>query len=149
MMNGTVNIQNKRATFEYHILDKYITGIQLMGTEVKSVRQGKVNLGDAYCTFIEGEVYILNLHIAEYSHGSFYNHEIKRSRKLLLTKQEMRKISNKLKDAGTTLIPLRMFFSDRGFAKLEIGLAKGKQDHDKRESIKERDAKKEIGRHHR
>lgn len=145
-MSENIYIKNKRATFEYHILEKYEAGIQLLGTEIKSVRAGKVTLSDAYCSFVSDELYVFNLHIAEYSHGSFYNHQPKRDRKLLLTKRELKKIANRLKDQGITLIPLAMYLNDRGYAKLEIGLAQGKKLYDKRESIKERDAKIEIGR---
>lgn len=140
---------NKKAFFEYHILDKYVAGMQLLGTEIKSVRQSKVNLTDAYCAFLEEDLYVFNLHIAEYSHGSFYNHESKRNRKLLLTKKELRKLHTKLKDKGMTVVPLSLFISDRGFAKLEIGLAQGKNLHDKRDSIKERESKIELSRIHR
>jgi SsrA-binding protein len=141
-----LNIKNKKAYFEYHILEKYEAGIQLLGTEIKSVRAGKVTIADAYCTFVNEELYVFNLHIAEYSHGSFYNHQPKRDRKLLLNKKELKKLSNKLKDQGITIIPLSMFINDRGFAKIEIGLAQGKKLFDKRESMKERDAKVEMGR---
>ncbi len=141
-----VAVSNKRAYFEYHILDTYIAGVQLLGTEIKSVRQAKVNLNDAYCAFVNEELYVFNMHISEYSHGSFYNHEAKRNRKLLLTKKELKKLHAKLKDVGTTVVPLKLFISDRGFAKLEIGLAKGKNVHDKRDTIKERESKIELSR---
>lgn len=140
------SIKNKKAYFEYHILDKYIAGIKLLGTEIKSIRAGKVNITDGYCTFIQDELYVLNLHISEYSHGSFYNHAPTRERKLLLNKKELRKLSGKLKDKGLTVIPLSLFISERGFAKLEIGLAQGKKLYDKRESIKERESKVALGR---
>jgi SsrA-binding protein len=145
-MSNDLNIKNKKAYFEYHIIEKYEAGIQLLGTEIKSVRAGKVNITDAYCAFVSEGLYAFNLHISEYTHGSFYNHEPKRDRKLLLNKKELRKISNKLKDQGITIIPLSMFINDRGFAKLEIGVAQGKKLFDKRESMKERDAKIEMGR---
>ena len=146
MSEANLHIANKRAYFEYHILDKYVAGLQLLGTEIKSVRQSKVNLADAYCAFLDEELYVFNMHIAEYSHGSFYNHESKRNRKLLLSKKELRKLKVKLQDKGVTIIPLSMFISDRGFAKLEIGLAQGKNLHDKRDSIKERESKIELSR---
>ncbi len=141
-----IQIKNKRAFFEYHILDTYIAGVQLLGTEIKSIRQGKANLSDAYCAFIEDILYIRNLHISEYSHGSFYNHEAKRDRVLLLKKNELKKLSAKLIDKGLTVIPLRMFINERGYAKVEIGLAQGKKLHDKRDSIKERESKVELAR---
>lgn len=145
-MDSQIYIKNKRATFEYFILDKYEAGIQLLGTEIKSIRAGKANITDGYCIFVNNELYVFNLHISEYSHGSFYNHDPVRNRKLLLNKKELKKLQNKLKDQGMTVIPLALFINDRGFAKLEIGLAQGKKIHDKRDSIKERDAKIEMGR---
>lgn len=141
-----IQIKNKRAFFEYQILDTYVAGIQLLGTEIKSIRQGKANLSDSYCAFIEDILYIRNLHISEYSHGSFYNHEAKRDRALLLKKNELKKLSAKLIDKGLTVIPLKMFVNERGYAKVEIGLAQGKKLHDKRDSIKERESKVELAR---
>lgn len=145
-MSEDLQIKNKRAYFEYHILDTYTAGIKLLGTEIKSIRAGKANLSDAYCLFLNNELFVFNMHIAEYAHGSFYNHEPKRDRKLLLTKKEMKKLAGRATEKGFSIIPLRLFISDRGFAKLEIGLAQGKKLHDKRESMKEKDAKIEIGR---
>lgn len=144
--SNNVQVSNKRAYFEYHILDTYTAGLQLLGTEIKSIRQGKANLTDAYGAFVDQDLYVFNMHIAEYSHGSFYNHESKRNRKLLLNKKEIKKIRLGLQDKGITLVPLKLFISDRGFAKLEIGLAQGKKLHDKRESIKERESKVELSR---
>lgn len=144
MSTSTINIKNKKASFEYHILETFTAGIKLLGTEIKSIREAKANISDAFCTFINGELYIRNLHISEYSHGSFYNHEAKRDRKLLLTKKELKKLVVKGEDKGLTIIPLRIFISQRGFAKLEIALAQGKKAFDKRESIKERDVKREM-----
>lgn len=146
MSGNNVNIRNKKAYFEYHILDKYTAGIQLLGTEIKSVRESKVNISDAFCAFIDGQLYVRNMHIAEYSHGSFYNHESKRDRILLLQKKELKKLLQRTKEKGLTIIPLYMFINERGFAKMEIGLAQGKKEFDKRDSIKERDAKVELGR---
>lgn len=146
MLGNNVNIKNKKAYFEYHILDKYTAGIQLLGTEIKSIRESKANISDAFCAFIDGQLYVRNMHIAEYSHGSFYNHESKRDRILLLQKKELKKLLQRTKEKGLTIIPLYMFINDRGFAKLEIGLAQGKKEFDKRDSIKERDAKVELGR---
>ena len=141
-----INIKNKRASFEYHLLDRYVAGIALLGTEIKSIREGKANINDSFCAFLEDGLYIRNMHIAEYSFGSFYNHEAKRDRKLLLTKKELKKLRTKGEEKGFTIVPLRIFISERGFAKVEIALAQGKKDFDKRETIKERDTKREIDR---
>src|SRR6202012_2739569 len=119
----------------------------LVGTEVKSIRDGKVNFVDSFCVFFKGELWVRNMHIAEYRLGTTNNHLAVHDRKLLLTKRELRKLENKLKETGYTIVPLRIFFSEKGLAKLEIGLGKGKKNYDKRESIKERDTKKEIQRH--
>ena len=143
-MGSDININNKKATFEYYILEDFTAGIKLLGTEIKSIREGKANISDAFCTFINGELYVRNLHISEYSHGSFYNHEAKRDRKLLLTKKEIKKLVVKGEDKGLTIIPLKIFISDRGFAKMNIALAQGKKAFDKRESMKERDVKREM-----
>lgn len=140
------SIKNKRAFFEYHILEKYVAGIQLLGTEIKSIRQGKANLNDAFCSFLNEHLYVRNMHVAEYSNGSFYNHEAKRDRVLLLTKKEMRKLREKSEEKGYTIVPLQIFISERGFAKLEIALAQGKKTFDKRETIKERESKIELDR---
>src|ERR1700759_3039070 len=145
-MSQDLYIKNKKAYFEYQILDKYIAGIKLLGTEIKSIREGKANVNDAFCTFIDGQLYVRNLHVAEYSMGSFYNHEAKRDRVLLLNKKELKKLQTRSEEKGLTIIPLALFISDRGFAKLEIGLAQGKKLFDKRETIKERDNKIELSR---
>lgn len=145
-LSSAIHIKNKKAYFEYHILDTYIAGIRLLGTEIKSIREAKVNINDAFCSFFENDLYIRNMHIAEYSHGSFYNHEAKRDRQLLLTKKELKKLKSKADERGFTIVPLRMFISDRGFAKVEIALAQGKKDFDKRDTIKERDSKRELAR---
>lgn len=139
-----LNIQNRRASFEYAFLLRFDAGIQLTGTEIKSVRAGKVSIAEAYCIFIKDELYIRNMHIEEYAQGNIYNHEPKRDRKLLLRKVELSKLKNKIKDKGLTIIPLRLYLSDSGYAKLEIALAKGKKIYDKRESIKEREMKRKI-----
>ncbi|MCF8284769.1 MAG: SsrA-binding protein SmpB [Sphingobacteriales bacterium] len=146
-MSENITIKNKKAYFEYHILDKYECGIELLGTEIKSIRSGKANLTDGFCTFVGNELYAFNIHISEYSMGSFYNHEPKRNRKLLLTKKELRKLQIKTQDKGMTIVPLQIFFNERGFAKMEIALAQGKKLHDKRDTMKERDAKIEISRY--
>lgn len=141
-----INIRNKRAYFEYEILDKYVAGIQLVGTEIKSVRNSKASIVEAYCRFSKDELYIINMNISEYDFGNINNHVARRDRKLLLQKKEMNKLRQKLKESGLTIIPLRMFINDRGLAKLEIGLAKGKKLHDKRESLKQKDAKRDMDR---
>ena len=141
-----VDIKNRRASFEYFFLEEFTAGLQLTGTEIKSIRQGKVNFQDAYCLFMDGELFIRSLHISPYTEGTHYNHDPLRDRKLLLTKREMRKLSENLKDQGLTIIPVRLFTSDRGFAKLNIALAKGKKLYDKRDSIKEKDIKRETDR---
>ena len=145
-MSQDTYIKNKKAYFEYAILDKYTAGIKLLGTEIKSIREGKANLNDAFCTFIDNQLYVRNLHISEYSHGSFYNHEAKRDRVLLLNKKELKKLQTRGEEKGLTIVPLAMFISERGFAKLEIGLAQGKKTYDKRETMKERDTKVEMDR---
>ncbi|HUH17880.1 SsrA-binding protein SmpB [Albibacterium sp.] len=145
-LSSDINVKNKKAYFEYHILDKYIAGISLLGTEIKSIRSGKVNINDSFCSFLDGDLHIRNMHISEYSHGSFYNHEARRDRKLLLTKKELKKLLVKGEERGYTIVPLRMFISSRGFAKLEIALAQGKKDFDKRDTIKDRENKRELDR---
>ncbi|MFN3951698.1 MAG: SsrA-binding protein SmpB [Thermaurantimonas sp.] len=145
-MEKRVSIQNRRARFEYEVLDKYIAGMVLTGTEIKSIRQSKVNLTDSYCYFKGEELFVKNLHIAEYTHGNIMNHNPLRDRKLLLTHRELRKLKESVKNQGLTIVPLSLFISDRGFAKLEIALVRGKKLYDKRESIKERDQKREMDR---
>ncbi|HVU53460.1 MAG TPA: SsrA-binding protein SmpB [Puia sp.] len=140
-------IKNRSAYHDYFIEDKYDAGMVLAGTEVKSIREGKVNFVDSFCTFHNGELWVKNMHIAEYRMGTTNNHIAVHDRKLLLTRRELRKLENKLKDKGYTIIPLRIFFSEKGLAKMEIGLARGKKQYDKRESIKERDTQKEIKRY--
>ncbi len=118
----------------------------MLGTEIKSIREGKADINDAFCAFLDGNLYVRNMQIAEYSHGSFYNHEAKRDRTLLLNKKEISKLRTKIEEKGFTIIPLKIFTTDRGFAKLEIGLAQGKKIYDKRETLKDRDAKVEMAR---
>lgn len=142
----TVNIKNKRATFEYQILDTYVAGIMLTGTEIKSIRQSRVSLQDAYCYFSGEGLYVKGMNIAPYGEGTYYNHDPLRERKLLLQKKELKKLAGKLLDQGLTIVPLRLFINDRGFAKLEIALAKGKKLYDKREDIKSRDVAREVER---
>jgi SsrA-binding protein len=142
--SNDINIRNRQATFEFELLDKYVAGLVLMGTEIKSIREGKVNLQDGYCYFNNGELFVKGINITPYAQGTHYNHEAQRERKLLLKKTEIGKLETKVEEKGLTLIPVRLFINDRGFAKLEIALARGKKLHDKRESIKERDVKREL-----
>lgn len=141
-----IEIRNRRASFEYFFIEKFTAGVMLMGTEIKSIRQGKVNLTDAYCLFLNEELYIRQMNISKYNEGTHYNHEPLRDRKLLLTKKEIKKLQNKLKDQGLTIVPTRMYISDRGFAKIDIALAKGKKLYDKRDTIKEKDVKRSMER---
>ncbi|MBC3785454.1 SsrA-binding protein SmpB [Spirosoma utsteinense] len=141
-----VDVRNRRASFEYSFLEKFTAGVVLTGTEIKSARQGKVSLQDAYCLILNDELYIRQMNISLYNEGTHYNHEPLRDRKLLLNKREIKRISEKLKDQGLTIVPIRMFTNDRGFAKIEIALAKGKKLFDKRDSIKERDVQREMQR---
>ncbi len=141
-----INIKNKQATFQYELLEKFVAGIALMGTEIKSIREGKVNLQDGFCYFHSGQVLAKGINITPYSQGTHYNHEAARERKLLLKKSEITRLESKVEEKGLTLIPIRLFINERGFAKLEIALARGKKIHDKRNSIKERDVKRELSR---
>ena len=141
-----ISIKNKKAFFDYEILDTYIAGIQLAGTEIKSIRGSKASLVDSYGSFWAGELYVKNMHIAEYELGTCNNHIAKRDRKLLLHKKELAKIQKKAKEGGITIVPLKLFINDRGLAKLEISLAKGKKTYDKRESLKLKDDTREMDR---
>lgn len=145
-MSNNINIKNRRASFEYEFLEKFTTGIQLTGTEIKSVRAGKVNITDGFCFLSNGELFIKNMYIAEYEQGTYNNHEPKRTRKLLLNRNEIDKLQRKKKDVGLTIIPLSLFINKKGFAKLDIALAKGKKLHDKREDLKAKDTKREMDR---
>jgi SsrA-binding protein len=140
-------IRNRSAYHEFFIEEKYEAGMVLAGTEVKSIRVGKVSFADSFCTFFKSELWIRNLHIAEYRFGTTNNHIAVHDRKLLLNRKELRKLENKLKDKGYTIVPLRIFLSEKGLIKIEIGLAKGKKLYDKRETIKERDTQREIKRY--
>lgn len=139
-------LKNRQAYHEYFIDAKYEAGMVLLGTEVKSLREGRASFNDSYCLVHKGEIWLKSLHIAEYSHGNANNHDPLRDRKLLLEKREIKKIEGKLKEKGHTIIPLRIFFSNKGLAKIEIGLAKGKKLHDKRDSIKKKDVEREMKR---
>ena len=140
-------IRNRSAYFEFHVEDTYVAGLVLLGTEIKSLREGRANFNDAYCYFnSRGEIFIRSLHISEYSHGTSANHDPLRERKLLLHKKELRKLATRIKEKGLTIIPLRIFINEKGLAKMEIGVAKGKKLYDKRESIKRRDSDREIKR---
>lgn len=145
-MENQIKIKNKKAYYEYFISEKYVAGIQLAGTEIKSIRTGKVSLSEAYCNFKNDELFVINMHIAEYQFGTHYNHEPKRDRKLLLTKRELRKLGIKIKEKGFTVIPTLLFINENGLAKLEIGVAKGKKLYDKRETIKTKDNKRDLDR---
>lgn len=145
-MNNDVNIKNKRARHDYEFLETFTAGLQLLGTEIKSIRQGKANLVDSYCYFQGDELFVKNMHIAEYDHGNIYNHEPLRERKLLLTRHELNKLQKKLKDLGLTVVTTRLYIGKNGWAKLDIALAKGKKTHDKRDSLKEKQAKRDMDR---
>ena len=145
-LKSEVNIKNRRATFDYEILERYVAGIQLFGTEIKSIRESKASLADSYCQFVGSELYAKQMHIAQYQFGSYANHEVLRDRKLLMNKRELRKLSKAVKDTGKTIIPLRMFINDKGLAKLEIALCQGKHSYDKRQSLREADDKREMSR---
>jgi len=146
-MQQNINIKNKRARFDYEILDTYTAGIVLGGTEIKSIRLGKANLSQSFCEFNDnGELFVVNMQVDEYSHGSYYNHKPKAERKLLLNKRELKKLRKEVTTSGLTIIPLNLFINDRGLAKVNIGLAKGKKLYDKRDSIKDRDTKRNLDR---
>ncbi len=151
-MSNIINIKNKKARHDFELLDKFVAGIQLYGTEIKSIRAGKASLNDAYCVLIPSagkpgkpEIYV-KMHISEYSHGTYANHDPKRMRKLLLTRKEINKIDKKVKASSLTIVPTRLFINDKGLAKLEFHIARGKKYHDKRESLKQNDDKREMDR---
>jgi SsrA-binding protein len=142
----SVSIRNKKALHEYHFIDTYVAGMVLRGTEIKSIRQSKVNMQDAFCVIKDDEIWVANMHISIYTEGTHYNHQPKSDRKLLMKKREIEKLRRGLDEKGLTVIPIKLFINDRGLAKLEIALAKGKKLHDKRDDIKERDIKREMQR---
>jgi SsrA-binding protein len=141
-----MEIKNRSAYFEYFIDDKYVAGMALLGTEVKSLREGKASFNDSYCLFQKGELWIKSLHISEYTHGSVNNHDPVRERKLLLKKTEIKRLQARMKEQGYTIVPLRIFFNEKNLAKIEVGLARGKKMHDKRDTIRKRDTEREIKR---
>ncbi|MBL1279562.1 MAG: SsrA-binding protein SmpB [Fluviicola sp.] len=145
-MKNQINIKNKKARFEYHLIDRFVAGIVLTGTEIKSIRNNKASILEAYCVFDHGEVWIRNMHITAYENGSFYNHKPRSDRKLLLSKKEINKIEKFLKVKGNTIVPLKMFISEKGWAKLEIATAQGKKLHDKRQDLKDKDDKRDMDR---
>ncbi len=147
MIQKKINIKNKRARFDFELLDTYTAGLVLSGTEIKSIRLGKASISESFCEFNErGELFIINMQVDEYSHGSHYNHLPKAQRKLLLNRKELNKLEKEVKNSGLTIVPLNLFLNDRGLAKINIALAKGKKLYDKRETIKDRDNKKNLDR---
>ncbi|MFO7978162.1 MAG: SsrA-binding protein SmpB [Bacteroidales bacterium] len=145
-MANKIQIKNKKASFEFFLLEKFVCGIVLTGTEIKSIRTAKVSINEAYCTFIGHELFVRNMNIAEYEYGTYNNHEPKRDRKLLLTKKELSRLKSKLDEKGLTLVPTFLFINDRGLVKLEIALAKGKKLFDKRDTLKQKDIQREMDR---
>lgn len=146
MKQPAINIKNKRATFDYELLDTYTAGIVLTGTEIKSIRQGKASLVDTFCFFANGELWVKNMHVAEYFYDSYNNHAARRDRKLLLTKKELDKLLRTSRDPGFTIVPVRLFINEKGLAKVVVALAKGKKQYDKRQSLREKDDKREMAR---
>lgn len=144
--NCNVNIKNRRASFDYIVTESYTAGIVLTGTEIKSIRQSRASLVDTYCIFIGDELWVKNMHVAEYFYGSYNNHSARRDRKLLLERKELRRLQQAVKNPGFTIVPMRLFVNEKGLAKLVIALARGKHEYDKRQSIKERDDKREMDR---
>ncbi len=145
-MKNAINIKNRKAKFNYEFLDKYTAGIKLAGTEIKAIREGKANIAESFCEFNNHELFVINMHVEEYSHATHFNHSPKTERKLLLQRKELRKLEKEVTNSGLTIIPLRLFINDRGLAKLQITLAKGKKLYDKRETIKDRESKRRLDR---
>lgn len=147
MQQNKIDIKNRKARFQYEILDKYTAGIKLVGTEIKSIREGKAGIAESFCEFNEkGELFVINMDIQEYSHATHFNHQPKSERKLLLNKKELKKLWKEVRNTGLTIVPLRLFINERGLAKMIIALAKGKKLHDKRETIKDRENKRKLDR---
>lgn len=147
MKQNTINIQNKKAFFEYEILERLTAGLVLTGTEIKSIREGKARITESYCEFNDAmELFVVNMYIQEFVNGNFYNHTPRHPRKLLLNRNELRKWNRKVQDTGITIIPLKLFISENGYAKLDIALCRGKKLHDKRHAIKDRDSKRDLDR---
>jgi len=145
-MVTNVHIKNRKASFEYEFIEKLVAGIQLQGTEIKSIRNGNAGINEAFCEFKHDELFVINMHVAEYEFGSYANHEPKRQRKLLLKSKELKKWRKKVKEKGLTIIPTLLFISDKGLAKLEVALAQGKKVHDKRDTLRDRDSKRQLDR---
>lgn len=145
-LKNDVIIKNKRATFDFELIDKYQAGIVLVGTEIKSIRLGKASLVDTFCYFNDGELWVKGMNVSEYFYGTYNNHAPKRDRKLLLTKRELAKLRRQTKETGFTIVPTKLFFNEKGLAKLEIAVAKGKKEYDKRESLKEKDDRRQMDR---
>lgn len=145
-MKNTINIKNRKAKFNYEFLEKYTAGIKLAGTEIKAIREGKANIAESFCEFQDHELYVINMHVEEYSHATHFNHNPKSERKLLLQRRELRKLEKQVQNSGLTIIPIRLFINERGLAKLQIALAKGKKLYDKRETIKDRENKRRLDR---
>lgn len=146
MLNNKINIKNKKARFNYELLEGFNAGIQLFGTEIKSIRMGKASIAESFCQFTAGELYIINMYIDEYDWGTHFNHKRRRERKLLLKKNELKKLERKTKESGLTIIPTNLYINDKGLAKLKIYLAKGKKIYDKREAIRKKDLKRDLDR---
>ncbi|WP_291115867.1 SsrA-binding protein SmpB [Flavobacterium sp. UBA6135] len=145
-MQKMINILNKRAKFDYEILERYDAGIVLTGTEIKSIRLGKASITESFCEFHNGELFVINSQVEEYLYGTHYNHKAKSERKLLLNKKELKSLEKSMQNKGLTIVPLRLYINEKGYAKMEIALAKGKKNYDKRESIKERDTNRDLDR---
>lgn len=145
-LSNDINIKNKRASFDYEFIEKYTAGVMLVGTEIKALREGKASLVDAFCYIHRGEIWIKNMNISEYSLGTYANHVPRRERKLLLNKKEIQKLERKTKESGLTIVPVRLFINEKGLAKMVIALARGKKEYDKRQSLREKDDKRQIDR---
>lgn len=146
MTANTINIKNRKATFEYEIIDKFIAGIKLAGTEIKAIRQGKASIAESFCEIKDNELFVINMTVEEYTHATHFNHDPKSARKLLMKRRELNKLHKEVKNSGLTIVPLRLFINERGLAKLQIALARGKKLYDKRETMKDRDSKRRLDR---